>query len=77
MSNSQVKKVPLYINGQWTESTTTEWIDVLNPATQEVLAQVPCATADEMQAAIDSAAAAFKTWKEVPVPERARIMTLW
>ena len=74
MSNSQVKKVPLYINGQWTESTTTEWIDVLNPATQEVLAQVPCATADEMQAAIDSAAAAFKTWKEVPVPERARIM---
>lgn len=74
MSDAQVKKVPLFINGQWVESTTNEWIDVLNPATQEVLAQVPCATPDEMQAAIDSASAAFKTWKEVPVPERARIM---
>lgn len=74
MSNTQVKKVPLFIEGEWRHSTTDQWLDVLNPATQQVLAQVPCTTPQEMQAAIDSAAATFNTWKEVPVPERARIM---
>ncbi|NQZ12563.1 MAG: CoA-acylating methylmalonate-semialdehyde dehydrogenase [Algicola sp.] len=68
------KKVPLYINGEWVESKTDQWIPVLNPATQEVLAEVPCATMDEMHAAIDSAKEAFKTWKEVSVSERARVM---
>jgi malonate-semialdehyde dehydrogenase (acetylating)/methylmalonate-semialdehyde dehydrogenase len=68
------KKVPLLINGEWVESKTDQWIPVLNPATQEVLAQVPCATMDEMEAAIASAQAAFETWKEVPVSERARVM---
>ncbi|MBD1583203.1 CoA-acylating methylmalonate-semialdehyde dehydrogenase [Pseudoalteromonas sp. S16_S37] len=66
--------VPLYINGEFTQSSTDKWIDVVNPATQEVLAQVPCATEQEMRAAIDSAQETFKTWKEVPVTERARIM---
>lgn len=68
------KKVPLYINGEWVESKSDQWLDVLNPATQEVLAQVPCATMDEMEAAINSAKEAFKTWKETPVSERARVM---
>lgn len=68
------KKVPLYINGEWVESKSDQWIDVLNPATQDVLAQVPCATMDEMAAAIASAKEAFKTWKETPVSERARVM---
>lgn len=68
------KKVPLYINGEWVESKSDQWIDVLNPATQEVLAQVPCATQGEMEAAIASAKEAFKTWKETPISERARVM---
>src|ERR671931_2474018 len=32
-------KLPNYINGQWTESSTTDWQDVINPATGETLAQ--------------------------------------
>ncbi|OHU87006.1 MULTISPECIES: CoA-acylating methylmalonate-semialdehyde dehydrogenase [Pseudoalteromonas] len=67
-------QVPLYINGEFTQSSTDKWIDVVNPATQEVLAKVPCATDQEMRAAIDSAQETFKTWKEVPVTERSRIM---
>jgi malonate-semialdehyde dehydrogenase (acetylating)/methylmalonate-semialdehyde dehydrogenase len=69
-----MKKVPLFLNGEWVESQSSRLIDVTNPATQEVIAQVPCATSSEMQQAIDSAKEAFKTWKEVAVPERARIM---
>lgn len=69
-----MKQVPLYIDGQWAQSAATRQLPVHNPATQEVLAMVPCTTNDEMQRAIDSASAAFKTWREVPVPERARLM---
>ena len=36
--------VKLLINGEFVESTTTEWRDIVNPATQEVLARVPFAT---------------------------------
>ncbi|KFZ29571.1 methylmalonate-semialdehyde dehydrogenase [Pseudidiomarina atlantica] len=68
------KKVPLYIGGEFVQSKSDKWIDVTNPATQEVIAQVPCATQDEMAAAVASAKQAFLTWKEVPVSERARVM---
>jgi malonate-semialdehyde dehydrogenase (acetylating)/methylmalonate-semialdehyde dehydrogenase len=47
---------------------------VVNPATQEVLAQVPFATDAEIHAAIASAKAAYKTWKNTPIAARARIM---
>ncbi|MCF5172477.1 aldehyde dehydrogenase family protein, partial [Pseudomonas canadensis] len=56
-----VQQVKLLINGEWVESKTTEWQDIVNPATQEVLAKVPFATADEVNAAIDAAHRAFQT----------------
>ncbi|TQV67015.1 CoA-acylating methylmalonate-semialdehyde dehydrogenase [Exilibacterium tricleocarpae] len=68
------KTVPLYINGEWVESESTRFIPVTDPATQEVISQVPCATADEVERAVAAAAAAFTEWKEVAVPERARLM---
>ncbi len=68
------KKVPLLINGEFFQSKSNEWIDVTDPSTQEVLAQVPCATRSEMESAFNSASEAFKTWKEVATPERARFM---
>lgn len=68
------KKVPLFIDGEFVQSSSKQWIDVTNPATQEVIAQVPCATDDEMNRAIASANEAFKTWKEVAISERARVM---
>ncbi|MEN3156759.1 CoA-acylating methylmalonate-semialdehyde dehydrogenase [Alkalimonas sp. NCh-2] len=68
------KQVQLFIDGAFIDSTTEQWIPVTNPATQEVIAQAPCATAAEMSRAIESAKEAFKSWKEVPVSERARLM---
>src|ERR1700722_15149534 len=68
------ESVKLLINGSFVESKTTEWHDVINPATQEVLAQVPFATDEEISAAIASAKAAFKTWRNTPLAARARIM---
>jgi malonate-semialdehyde dehydrogenase (acetylating)/methylmalonate-semialdehyde dehydrogenase len=66
--------VPLLINGEFVESKTGEWHDVVNPATQQVLAQVPFATDAEIEAAVAAAKAAFKTWRNTPLAARARIM---
>ena len=57
--------VKLLIGGQFVESKTTEWRNVVNPATQQVLARVPFATADEINAAVASAKEAFKTGKTI------------
>ncbi len=68
-----IPTVKLLINGQFVESQTTQWRDVVNPATQEVLARVPFATPDEINAAVANAKEAFKTWKKTPIGARARI----
>ncbi|MHA6826136.1 CoA-acylating methylmalonate-semialdehyde dehydrogenase [Ralstonia pseudosolanacearum] len=66
--------VKLLIGGEFVESRSAEWREVVNPATQEVLARVPFATRDEVDAAIRSAHAAFATWKHTPVGARMRII---
>jgi len=69
-----MKNVPLYLAGEFVQSQTSEWIDVTNPATDEVIAKAPCTTSEEMDEAIRFGGEVFKTWKEVPVSERARVM---
>jgi malonate-semialdehyde dehydrogenase (acetylating)/methylmalonate-semialdehyde dehydrogenase len=73
-NNAAPSTVKLLINGRFVESQTKEWRDVINPATQAVLARVPFATDEEIAAAIAAAKAAFKTWKHTPLAARARIM---
>jgi malonate-semialdehyde dehydrogenase (acetylating)/methylmalonate-semialdehyde dehydrogenase len=70
---ADVATVKLLIDGVFVESRTTQWRDVVNPATQAVLARVPFATADEVNAAVAAAAQAFKTWRKTPIGARARI----
>lgn len=69
-----VREIPMYIDGQPVQSQSQEWRDVVNPATQEVVARVPFCTADEVEAAVASAKEAFKTWRKVPLGKRMRIM---
>ncbi len=67
-------RLPQLINGEFQQSQTDTWIPVTNPATQEVLCEVPAATAEEMESAIQSAREAFLEWRETPVSDRARLM---
>ena len=67
-------RLPQLINGEFQQSRTDTWIPVTNPATQEVLCEVPAATAEEMESAIQSAREAFLEWRETPVSERARVV---
>ena len=61
------------INGQFVDSNTSEWIDITDPATQEVIAKVPQTTDDEINQAVAAAQTAFQTWRKTPITTRARI----
>jgi len=63
-------KLTNFVNGQWTHSRATEWRDVPNPATGEILATVPMAGADDVNAAVEAAAAAFPEWRRTPPEDR-------
>src|ERR1035438_2272485 len=69
-----IPTVKMLLDGKFIESNSGEWHEVVNPATQQVLAQVPFATDAEIEAAIASAKLAYKTWKNTPLAARARIM---
>ncbi|WP_426160324.1 CoA-acylating methylmalonate-semialdehyde dehydrogenase [Pseudomonas sp. TSRC2-2] len=73
-NDTTLQKVKLLIDGEWVESQTSEWHDIVNPATQQVLAKVPFATAAEVDAAVSAAQRAFQTWKLTPIGARMRIM---
>ncbi|MCG9578741.1 CoA-acylating methylmalonate-semialdehyde dehydrogenase [Vibrio tubiashii] len=66
--------VSLFVGGEFCQSQSSQWIDVTNPATNEVIAKLPCATEDEMERAIVNAETVFHQWKNVAVSERARVM---
>jgi malonate-semialdehyde dehydrogenase (acetylating)/methylmalonate-semialdehyde dehydrogenase len=71
---SEVPRVPLLIGGKLVQSKTTEWRDVINPATQEVVAKVPFATREELDLAVSNAKEAFKTWRNSGQGARMRVM---
>ena len=74
VQTAQAPTVKLLVDGKFVESQTQEWHGVVNPATQEVLAQVPFATDSEIETAVAAAKKAYKTWKNTPLAARARIM---
>jgi hypothetical protein len=66
----EVPVVPLLIGGERVVSAATEFFDVHNPATGALLCRVPQTTPAELQRAFDSAAAAQRSWRDVPVTVR-------
>nr|WP_199324074.1 CoA-acylating methylmalonate-semialdehyde dehydrogenase [Coleofasciculus sp. FACHB-SPT36] len=66
--------LPNYINGEWCASRATEYLDVVNPATAEVLTQVPLSPASDVEAAAVAAAAAYPNWRRIPPTERVQYL---
>jgi len=67
-------RLELFIGGQRRSPRTDRYLDVWDPATGGVLAQVPLCGTEDAHEAVAAAAAAFEPWAETPVPERARVM---
>jgi len=72
--NRQASTTKLFIDGKFIESSTDQYIDLHNPATNEVVTRVPQATLGEMNAAVASSKKAFESWKDTSVLQRQAIM---
>ncbi|KYC43434.1 methylmalonate-semialdehyde dehydrogenase [Scytonema hofmannii PCC 7110] len=66
--------LPNYINNQWCTSSATEFLDVINPATAEVVAKVPLSPASEIEQATQAASEAFGSWRRIPPTERVQYL---
>ncbi|KAJ7968330.1 Methylmalonate-semialdehyde dehydrogenase [Quillaja saponaria] len=66
--------VPNLIGGSFVNSKSSAFIDVINPATQEVVSQVPLTTNEEFKDAVAAAKKAFPLWRNTPITSRQRIM---
>lgn len=69
-----VPNTKLFINGKFVESNTKEWVDLHNPATNEVVTRVPKSTSLEMQKAVESAKNAYPAWSNTSIISRQSVM---
>ena len=69
-----VTTTKLFIDGQFVESKTSDWIDLHDPATNEIVTRVPKTTSDEMKSAVESAKNAFPAWSQTSILSRQQIM---
>ena len=67
-----MQRDPHWINGRPCEPANGQWLDVFDPATGEVAAQVADGDAGDVDAAVAAAQAAFPAWSSLPNSERAR-----
>lgn len=63
-----------YINGQWCAAQASEFLEVINPATVEVLGNVPLSSAAEVEQAAQAAAQAFVGWRRTPAGDRVQYL---
>jgi malonate-semialdehyde dehydrogenase (acetylating)/methylmalonate-semialdehyde dehydrogenase len=72
--STEVPELQNYVNGGWQRSGATEFVDVTNPATTELLARTPISTLADVDAAVQAASAAFPAWRRTPPGERIQYL---
>lgn len=70
ISSVSLASVSNYVNGEWIEPGTSEWLEVVDPATHEVIGRALSSSPDDANAAVEAAAAAFPAWRRTPVEDR-------
>ena len=71
---SDIKRLKYCINNEWLESATSKYMPVMNPSLGVQIAEAPCCTQGEVDAAVKAAAAAFPAWADTPIPQRIQLM---
>src|SRR5262252_7777275 len=73
---TEVKTHQMYINGEWVDSKSSETFPVVDPASEEIIAHVPDANADDVNRAVAAAKAAFEEgpWSSTTAQERGRVL---
>ncbi|CAL8575198.1 aldehyde dehydrogenase (NADP(+)) ald6 [Xanthoria parietina] len=67
-------RTPYFVDNQFKDSKATSWIDLHDPATNNLVTRVPQSTDDELKAAVESAKKAFPTWRATSLLHRQQIM---
>jgi malonate-semialdehyde dehydrogenase (acetylating) / methylmalonate-semialdehyde dehydrogenase len=70
----EVRDTPYFINNKFVPSKTTQWIDLHDPATNNLVTRVPQSTDAELKAAVESATAAFPKWKATSIIARQQVI---
>ena len=68
------ERLKMFVGGEFKESATDKYYELYNPSTGELTGYAPCCTADEVNAAIAAAKAAFPAWSATPVMKRVQIL---
>ena len=63
-----------FIGGEFVESSSGETMEVLNPATAEVIAEVPQGTAEDVDRAVDAAKKAWEEWQSKTPKDRMELL---
>ncbi|MFC7394504.1 aldehyde dehydrogenase family protein [Scopulibacillus cellulosilyticus] len=63
-----------FINGEWVESTGSETMDVINPATEEVAGRISLGTLEDLDRAVEAARAAFPSFSKTSREERVQML---
>ena len=71
---ASIKRLRYCVNNEWRESKTAKYMPVMNPSTGEQIAEAPCCTQEEVDSAVEAAAAAFPGWRDTPIPTRIQLM---
>ena len=77
LNNKSLFKQKCFINGEWVDSSSGETLEVNNPASLEIIGNVPKCSTIETKAAINNANNAFQSWKETTAKERSIILRKW
>ena len=77
LNNPDLLRTQSYINGEWVDADDGATVEVLNPATGEVIAAIASCGADETRRAIDAAAAALPAWRARSAKDRAKLLRDW
>jgi 1-pyrroline dehydrogenase len=72
--STTVSKHQNFIGGEWVDASTGETMEVLNPATGETIAEVPAASAEDVDRAVQAAKKALPEWLETTPGERAEML---
>ncbi|KAK2707923.1 hypothetical protein QYM36_015566 [Artemia franciscana] len=72
--HSTIPTTKMFINNEMVDSSSSEWIDLHNPATNEVVTRVPKCSQAEMEQAVEAAKAAFGSWSKTSILTRQQIM---
>jgi malonate-semialdehyde dehydrogenase (acetylating)/methylmalonate-semialdehyde dehydrogenase len=73
-ATTQITEILNYFGGAWRKSSASESVNVINPATGEVIARTPISTKADVDAAIQAAADAFPAWRRTPPGERIQYL---